>query len=198
MSAAAWAGPIDTTSSHVSGDDFQVDYAPAKEASLTVAAPAGVPVEIFEGQNRVAKGKTPLTFESRAAGIFIVALQPHGGNRWETPVAVRAGQVARLKATPGRGHVQPEAALRTGAVEEPLSALEFAALRRGLKGQAPGRRMSALDRLCGTARFTSRQADELVGWFATSDKVRVLKWVRSRMTESAATATSPAAGRPRA
>jgi GTP-dependent phosphoenolpyruvate carboxykinase len=52
--------------------------------------------------------------------------------------------------------------------------------------------------LCGTARFTSRQADELVGWFATSDKVRVLKWVRSRMTESAATATSPAAGRPRA
>lgn len=185
-SLSAWAGPIDTTSAHVVGDDFQIDYAPAKEPTLTVVSPAGVQVEVLEGLNRVAKGKTPLTFEAHAAGIFIVVLHPHTGPAWETPVSVRIGEAARLRVSPS--HARGEASLRDGQSDlsaEPLSALEFAALRHGLKSQSPGRRVAMLEKMSGPARFTPRQAEELVGLFSGVDRPRIQKWVRARLAEPA-------------
>jgi hypothetical protein len=130
--------------------------------------------------NRVAVGKAPLTFNAPEHGVFVLSIQHRQEMPWAAHVTVRPGMVARVRVAsehPKRG----EAAVRSVEGDpsgDPLTALEFDALKAGIRGSPRSQRRAVLERLCGNAHLVPRQATELVALFGPSEHDRILKWVR--------------------
>src|SRR5579871_5435879 len=175
-SCTVWAGAIEPSSRHETGADYQIDYVAADPGGITVTAPAGASVEIFEGLNRVAKGKVPLTFTTKEVGVFVVAMQQPHGMKWETHVALRPSTMAMVKAAPAKAaHPESGGLHAADSASARLSGIEFEAMKLQIKKKSPSQRFAELKRLTDNVRLSQQQAKDIAALFSGAQREQVVR-----------------------